>query len=72
MLYPWKMLMKISRKQTLNPNLHLVQKRIIKNMIKNSNKDLCDTAAEEYSNQTLVWPEHHLHSIMIFKRHTEI
>ena len=53
MLCPWKILMKISRKQNLNANLHLVQKRIIKTMIKN-NKVLCDTAAEGYSNQTLV------------------
>ena len=28
MSYPWKMLMKISRKQNLNANFHLVQKRI--------------------------------------------
>ena len=50
MLYPWKMLMEISRKQNLNANSHLVQKRIIKTMIETNNKVLCDTAAEEYSN----------------------
>ena len=59
------MLMKISRKQNLNANLHLVQKRIIKTMIKNNNKVLYDIAAEEYPNQTLFWLEHHLHGIMI-------
>ena len=52
MFYPWNMQMKISRKQNLNANLHLVQKRIIKTMIKNNNKVLCETAVEEYSNQT--------------------
>ena len=40
-------------------------------MIKNNNKVLCDTAAKEYSNQTLVWMKHHFDSIMIWKRHTE-
>ena len=72
MLYLWKMLMKISRKQNLNANLHLVKKCIINIMIKSNNNVLCDTATEEYSNQTLVWLEHHLHSIMTWKRHTEI
>ena len=57
--------MKISRKWNLNTNMHLVQKCIIQTMINNSNRVLCDTAAEKYSNQTLVWPERHLHSIMI-------
>ena len=57
------MLLKISRKQ--NANLDLVQKCIIEIMIKNNNKVLCDTAAKEYFNQTLVWLEHHLHSVMI-------
>ena len=59
------MQMKISRKQNLKVNLHLAQKCIIKTMIKNNNEVLCDTAVEEYSNETSVWPEHHLHSIMI-------
>ena len=54
------MQMKISRRQNLNVNLHLVQKCVIKTM-----KVLCDTALEEYSNETLVWPEDHLQSIMI-------
>ena len=65
MSYPWKMLMKMSREQNLNANLQLVQKRITKAMIKNNNKVLCETAAEKYSNQTLVWSEHHLHCIII-------
>ena len=65
MFYPWKMQMKTSRKQNLNANLYLVQKGIIKTMTENNNKVPCDTAVEEYSNQTLVWPEDHLHSIMI-------
>ena len=59
------MQMKISRRQSLIVNLHLVQKCIIKTMVKNNIKVLCDTAVEEYSNETLVWPEDHLHSIMI-------
>ena len=59
------MQMKTSRRQNLCFNLDLVQKSIIKTMIKNNNKVLCDTAVEEYSNETLVWPEDHLHSIMI-------
>ena len=40
--------MKKSRKPNLNLNLHLVQKCIIKAMIKNNNKVLWDTPAEEY------------------------
>ena len=63
MLYPWEMQMKINRKW--NSNLHLVENCIIKTMIKSSNKDLYDTAAEKYSNQALVWPERLLHNIMI-------
>ena len=59
------MQMKISRRQNLNVNLHLVQKCIIKTMIKNNNEVLCNIAVEKYSNETLVWPEDHLHSIMI-------
>ena len=65
MFYQWKMQMKISRRQNLNVKLHLVQKCIIKTMIKNNNMVLCDTAVEEYSNESLVWPEGHLHTIMI-------
>ena len=57
--------MKISTRQNLNVNLHLAQKFIIKTVIKNNDKVLCDTAVEEYSNETLVWLEDHLHSIMI-------
>ena len=65
MFYPWKMQMKISRRQNLNVNLYFVQKCITKTMIKNNNKVLCDTAVEEYSNETLVWLEGHLNNIMI-------
>ena len=57
--------MKISTRQNLNVNLHLAQKFIIKTVIKNNDNVLCDTAVEEYSNETLVWLEDHLHSIMI-------
>ena len=53
------MQMKISRRQNLNVNLHLVQKCIIKTMIKNNNEVLCNIAVEKYSNETLVWPEDH-------------
>ena len=59
------MQIKISTRQNLNVNLHLAQKFIIKTVIKNNDKVLCDTAVEEYSNETLVWLEDHLHSIMI-------
>ena len=58
------MQIKISSKKNLNSNLHLVQKCIVKTMIKNDNRVLYDTVAEEYSNKALVRPEQHLHSIM--------
>ena len=67
------MQMKISRKCNLNANLHLIQRCIIKTLIKNSSRVLCDIATEKYSNQTPpVWPKHHLHSIIILKRRIEI
>ena len=58
MLYPSKIQMETFRKWNLNDNLYLVQKCIIKAMIKNSNRVLGDTAAEKYSSHTLIWPEH--------------
>ena len=41
-------------------------------MIKSSSRVLSDIAAQKYSNQALVQPKHHLHRIMIWKRHFEI